>query len=71
MKSFTELNLGFINAENYRQRANKELLLKYFVRDQYLERRLIPLIPVPLHLVLCSALEAAIFRCGIHEGGRV
>ena len=27
--------------------------------------------PVSLHLVLCRALEAAIFRCGIHEGGRV
>jgi len=33
--------------------------------------RLIPLTPVSLHLVLCRALEAAIFRCGIHEGGRV
>ena len=35
------------------------------------QRRLIPLIPVSLHLVLCCALEAAIFRCGIDEGGRV
>ncbi|MEJ1173433.1 hypothetical protein WA845_04235 [Agrobacterium sp. CMT1] len=40
MKAFTELNLGFTNAENYRKRANKELLAKYFVRDEYLEKLL-------------------------------
>ena len=38
---------------------------------EFSEIRLIPLTPVSLHLVLCRALEAAIFRCGIHEGGRV
>ena len=42
MKPFTDLNLGFTNAENYRLRANKNLLDKYFVRDSYLERLLNP-----------------------------
>ncbi len=42
MKRFTDLNLGFTNAENYRLRANKELLSKYFVRDNYLEKLLDP-----------------------------
>ncbi len=42
MKNFTDLNLGFTNAENYRRRANKELLAKYFVRDSYLEKLLDP-----------------------------
>lgn len=42
MKAFTELHLGFSNAENYRKRANKELLEKYFVKDQYLEQLLDP-----------------------------
>ena len=42
MKAFTDLNLGFTNAENYRRRANKELLAKYFVRDEYLEKLLDP-----------------------------
>jgi len=37
---FSELNVGFTNAENYRRRENKELLSKYFVRDEYLERLL-------------------------------
>ena len=40
MKMFTDLNLGFTNAENYRRRGNKELLAKYFVRDEHLERLL-------------------------------
>ncbi|WP_169400832.1 cold shock domain-containing protein [Thalassobaculum salexigens] len=39
---FTSLNIGFTNAENYRARSNKELLSKYFVRDEYLERLLNP-----------------------------
>lgn len=42
MKAFTDLNLGFTNAENYRKRANKELLSRYFVRDDYLEKLLDP-----------------------------
>ena len=39
---FTELNVGFANAENYQRRENKELLAKYFVRDDFLERILNP-----------------------------
>lgn len=42
MKAFTDLNLGFTNAENYRRRENKELLRHYFVKDQFLERLLNP-----------------------------
>lgn len=42
MKKFTELNVGFANAENYRRRANKDLLSRYFVRDHYLEKLLDP-----------------------------
>lgn len=41
-KDFTKLNLGFTNAENYRTRSNKELLNKYFVRDEYLEKIISP-----------------------------
>jgi hypothetical protein len=41
-RPFTDLNLGFADAENYRKTQNKELLTKYFVRDAYLERLLDP-----------------------------
>jgi hypothetical protein len=41
-RPFTDLNLGFSNAENYQRRENKELLEKYFVRDDFLERLLDP-----------------------------
>lgn len=37
---FSELDVGFSNAENYRRRENKQLLTKYFVRDQYLDKLL-------------------------------
>jgi cold shock CspA family protein len=37
-KPFTELNVGFSNAENYRKRENKSLLNKYFVGDEFLDR---------------------------------
>lgn len=40
MLPFTQLNVGFANAENYRKRENKELLTKYFVRDEFLEKLL-------------------------------
>ena len=40
MKPFTDLNVGFANAENYRKRENKDLLAKFFVRDEFLERLL-------------------------------
>ena len=42
MKLFTDLNVGFSNAENYQRRENKELLAKYFVRDQFLDKILDP-----------------------------
>ena len=41
-RPFTELNVGFANAENYQLRENKELLQRYFVRDEFLERLLDP-----------------------------
>lgn len=37
---FTTLNVGFSNAENYRRKENKELLQKYFVKDDFLDRLL-------------------------------
>ena len=40
MKLFTDLNVGFANAENYRKRENKDLLSKFFVRDDFLEKLL-------------------------------
>jgi len=39
---FIDLNFGFSNAENYRRRENKELLQKYFVKDDYLEKLMNP-----------------------------
>lgn len=36
MKNYTDLNLGFGDAENYKKRENKELLNKYFVRNDEL-----------------------------------
>lgn len=39
---FTDLNVGFSNAENYQRRENKELLARYFVRDEYLDGILDP-----------------------------
>lgn len=36
MKKYTELNLGFGDAENYKRRENKELLNKYFIRNDEL-----------------------------------
>jgi cold shock CspA family protein len=37
---FTELNVGFINAENYKKKENKAVFSRYFVGDVYLERLL-------------------------------
>jgi hypothetical protein len=37
-KPFTELDVGFTNAENYQRRENRELFQRYFVRDDYLEK---------------------------------
>lgn len=36
MKDYKELNLGFGDAENYKKRENKELLNKYFIRNEEL-----------------------------------
>lgn len=36
MKDYTTLNLGFGDAENYKKRENKELLNKYFIRNDEL-----------------------------------
>lgn len=41
-KQFSDLNVGFSNAENYQRRENKILLSKYFVRDHFLDRLLDP-----------------------------
>ena len=32
-RKFVDLDVGFINAENYQRRENKGLLSRYFVRD--------------------------------------
>jgi hypothetical protein len=37
---FTDLNVGFSNAENYRRRENKQLLTQYFVKDHFLDKLL-------------------------------
>ena len=42
MKQFTELNLGFGDAENYKKRDNKNLLNKYFVKTDELYKVLDP-----------------------------
>jgi hypothetical protein len=39
---FTNLNVGFSNAENYQRRENNDLLERYFVRDEFLEKILNP-----------------------------
>lgn len=36
MKDFVELNLGFADAESYKKRENKQLLAKYFIRNDEL-----------------------------------
>jgi Cdc6-like AAA superfamily ATPase len=36
MKKFIDLNLGFGDAENYKKRENKELLNRYFIRNDEL-----------------------------------
>lgn len=36
MKDYKKLNLGFADAENYKKRENKELLNKYFIRNDEL-----------------------------------
>ena len=42
MKLYTELNLGFADAENYKKRENKQLLNKYFLKTDELSTLLNP-----------------------------
>lgn len=42
MKTYSELNLGFGDAENYKKRENKELLNKYFIKNEELQNILGP-----------------------------
>ncbi len=42
MKSIEELNLGFSDAQNYTQRANKELFNNIFVKNQFLDKLISP-----------------------------
>ncbi len=42
MKSIGELNLGFSDAQNYTQRANKQLFNNIFVKNQFLDKLLSP-----------------------------
>lgn len=41
MKTISELNLGFIDAENYQSRSNKDLFNKIFIKNKYLDRLLL------------------------------
>lgn len=40
LKAIKDLNLGFSDAQNYTQRANKQMLAEVFVKNQYLEKLL-------------------------------
>lgn len=42
MKNFIDLNLGFNDAKNYRERNNKEMLKKFFYKDDQLTHLLKP-----------------------------
>lgn len=42
MKTIGELNLGFSDAQNYTQRANKDLFNNIFVKNNFLDRLLYP-----------------------------
>jgi Cdc6-like AAA superfamily ATPase len=42
MKTIGELNLGFSDAQNYTQRANKDLFNNIFVKNKFLDRLLYP-----------------------------
>ncbi|MDD3024792.1 MAG: hypothetical protein PHE26_12935, partial [Syntrophomonadaceae bacterium] len=42
MKTISELNLGFSDAQNYTQPKNKKLLNEVFVRNDYLEKVINP-----------------------------
>lgn len=42
MKSIKELNLGFSDAQNYTQRANKQMLNSVFVKNEFLDKLMLP-----------------------------
>lgn len=42
MQSIGELNLGFSDAQNYTQGANKQLFNNIFVKNQFLDKLLSP-----------------------------
>jgi hypothetical protein len=42
MKNVEDLNLGFGDAENYKQRENKQLFNDIFVHNKYLDELLLP-----------------------------
>ena len=42
MKKIEDLNLGFSDAQNYAQRANKQMLSEIFVKNAYLTKLLRP-----------------------------
>jgi len=42
MKKIKELNLGFVDAENYQGRSNKDLFNRIFVKNKYLDRLFLP-----------------------------
>ena len=42
MKSYSELNLGFADASNYRRKENRELFQKFFIKDAGVDKLLEP-----------------------------
>ena len=42
MRTIKELNLGFLDAQNYTQRAHKEMLNNVFVKNEFLDKLLEP-----------------------------
>ena len=42
MKNFHDLNLGYVDAENYLKRENKDLFNKFFYKDSRLDEILFP-----------------------------
>jgi len=42
MKAVSDLNLGYSDAQNYTQRGNKQMLSDVFVKNNYLEKLLMP-----------------------------
>ena len=47
MKAIKELNLGFNDAENYRKKENKVLFNDIFIKDDNLDKLLLPSRSIP------------------------